>query len=1128
VQVLADLIGAVLNERFNKFSAEEMNSRIRLAEWRPLINLLHFLKRTSDQQNFSLFAVLEQSSEFDASSLCFVTGKVEEMLSQQQTNQPDDVAAAFLFSVICAPAKDIISGFPDLLAVVKTHFPYHLAFLSSVLYLQRDYLAKIAGFWPDMFFCSIRPFKDDFSVNHVNIIEDKWKSHSVSVESASISAFLSASPFCALLPSVLSLAFSASDKIREAYNNAFLRLLQDKLTECTFSELMLDLRVILFWSHHLLSSYTVKCSNTLEQLCHLCSALVDSVFERIQVLTADNAHPKSAGRSYTVRYIQDVLDSVLKHPLISLSLPCPLSSCQDLADGSLEHLEEALTAFSKENLHHRDRFVLNLLSKVYDLLLMVSSSEANYSIDFPLLQSVFSTPKLLLESILSLFKEKFELCVDKGDLGLLLPNFYMVRTLSKFMSPVKLLELANCMFTKLDSCSSSSSAFISAVLICLYIADITMEMMYSYLQQADKRSASCLLWDLEIHNSDITAIQRLYHSILCFATKLNLELADHCLLKMLDRIHHTGRSAGWCTDSISFHMILSAMAMNTPIDILHHCIFSTSKIKAKVVLLLLEASPMHMSLFGQIFMEILKNDTSILQVKDYVSNGSWAQEDGAILLLPSALSYLNSNTDVNGQFAEFLEPIPIFYGGLLLGGNGFSRWKDFVTRSIFEEDFSDFAPTSAKEAMLYFSETLLGKSVTMLSSYFTVRDMSQKKRMETIASIVPESSELLVSDVNGINPTAGKGIVNVVNELFAKVALIRLLLSSRKSLSNEPASERDSKRLNKAKLNIISTFVRTLDKIVRNFPWSDNVLSQSAKEQKAICSLEYVILKNIIELSSEIQTHLNQLKSIPFINQFIRSSLLHRFSDPITIKAIRCILVVLSQGNVPADEILELILGHSSFVSTITCSEGSECPSACNTARGLLQPCPSILKFIDSSFMEENKSLASVAENRRTETIRLLRLLYDLKSRQQKNSLLNESRELVFLLLSVYGATLGETDLEILHLMNEIESSECRVIDEVDHLWGSAVLKFREELKLDFSKFDTHDTEDVEITERRKTLFRENIPVDSKLCAKTALQYCYKRSSRASSFTLEQLHRDSFADNFEVIIWNNGEVWVLF
>jgi nucleolar pre-ribosomal-associated protein 1 len=63
------------------------------------------------------------------------------------------------------------------------------------------------------------------------------------------------------------------------------------------------------------------------------------------------------------------------------------------------------------------------------------------------------------------------------------------------------------------------------------------------------------------------------------------------------------------------------------------------------------------------------------------------------------------------------------------------------------------------------------------------------------------------------------------DELFAKVSLIRLLLSPRKSLSNEVASERESKRVHKAKLNFISILVRTTDKILMNFPSSDNILS---------------------------------------------------------------------------------------------------------------------------------------------------------------------------------------------------------------------------------------------------------------------------------------------------------------
>ncbi|CAN6236303.1 unnamed protein product [Urochloa humidicola] len=1121
VQLLSDLIGAVLNERFDKFSSEEMESSIYLAEWRPLTTMLHFLRRISNKQTYSLFTTLGHSSEFDGNSLCSVSRKVEEMLNQEQTNSPDDVATAFLFSIICAPPKDIISDFPDLLHVVKTHFPSHLAFLSSVLFLQHDYLAKVASCWPDIFFSSIRLFKDDMNVDHVNTIEDKWQNLSVSTESAPLSTFLSVSPFCALLPSVLSLPFSVPDEISEAHKDALLKLLEVQLSECTLSEVTLNLRVILFWSHHLLSSCTVECSSVLEKLCHFCFALVDRVFERIQVLTTADRYSKSADLSYPVQCIQEIVDSVIHHPMISLSLSRSLSNCQDLSDGSLKHLEEALAVFSKENLHLLDRFVLNLLGKLYDLLLMVGCFEANYSRDDgPSHVSLFAAPNLLLENLLLLFKEKFELCMDKVKFGLLLPNFYMIRAMSKFLSPVKLLDLANWMFTKLGGCSSCSPAFVPVALMCLCITDVALEKLCCYLQKADQRSESNLLWDLEIN---ITTIQQAYHIVIHFATKWNLEFADHCLLKMLDRIHNTEGYSGWSTDYIVFHMILSTLAINTPIDVLHHCILPTSKVKAKALLLLLEASPKHMNLFGHIFLEILKKDNSVLQIKDSNSNASWAQEDGAILLLPAALSCMKCHNDDSGRCAEFLEPVPLFYSELLLCDKGFLSWKSFVTRSIFEEDFSDFIPTSVKDIMIYFSGTLLGKSVTMLHYYFASKEVSRKQRMEIVISIVPESSELLDSDLNDINPTSYEAIMKVTNELFAKISLIRLLLSPRKLLSSEVASERESKRLNKAKLNFISILVRTLDKILMKFPLSDNILSHSAKEQKVICFLEYIILKNIIELSSEIQSHLNQLKSIPFLSQFIRSSLLHRFNDPVTIKAIRCILVVLSQGKFSADEVLELILGHSNFVSTITCNEVSEYPSALNPTGGMLQPAPSILKLVDSSFIEKNKPQLCLAEKRRIEIIRLLRVLYDIRSRQQNNSQLSESSELVFLLLSIYGATLSETDLEILHLMNEIESPECRTITEVDHLWGSAALKFREELKLDFSKSDAHNIENAEITERRRALFRENIHVDSKICAKTALLYCYKRSSRASAFSLDQLQRENFADSFEVISQRNGD-----
>jgi nucleolar pre-ribosomal-associated protein 1 len=81
-----------------------------------------FLRKNSDQQNYSLFNTLEHSPEFDGNSLCSVSRQVEEFLNQKQTNSLDDVATTFLFSIICAPLIDVISSFLDLLDLVKTHF----------------------------------------------------------------------------------------------------------------------------------------------------------------------------------------------------------------------------------------------------------------------------------------------------------------------------------------------------------------------------------------------------------------------------------------------------------------------------------------------------------------------------------------------------------------------------------------------------------------------------------------------------------------------------------------------------------------------------------------------------------------------------------------------------------------------------------------------------------------------------------------------------------------------------------------------------------------------------------------------------------------------------------------------
>jgi nucleolar pre-ribosomal-associated protein 1 len=82
---------------------------------------------------------------------------------------------------------------------------------------------------------------------------------------------------------------------------------------------------------------------------------------------ADDRQSKSVDMPYPVQHIQDIVDCIIHHPIIALSLSHSLSNCNNLSYGSLEYLEEALAIFSKENLHLLDHFVIKLLGKSYDL-----------------------------------------------------------------------------------------------------------------------------------------------------------------------------------------------------------------------------------------------------------------------------------------------------------------------------------------------------------------------------------------------------------------------------------------------------------------------------------------------------------------------------------------------------------------------------------------------------------------------------------------------------------------------------------------------------------------------------------------------------------------------------------------
>ncbi|GMP26056.1 hypothetical protein CsSME_00002651 [Camellia sinensis var. sinensis] len=153
---------------------------------------------------------------------------------------------------------------------------------------------------------------------------------------------------------------------------------------------------------------------------------------------------------------------------------------------------------------------------------------------------------------------------------------------------------------------------------------------------------------------------------------------------------------------------------------------------------------------------------------------------------------------------------------------------------------------------------------------------------------------------------------------------------------------------------------------------------------------------------------------------------------------------------------------------------------------------------------------------KRLEVVKLLRALFHFTSQQCgfdfKKDISVNSRELVFLLLSSYGATLSEVDLEIYDLMFEIESaseSNSGSIAEMDYLWGAAAIKVRKEREQeqDLSSVNMNDVEAVE--ERRRSQFRENLPVDPKVCATTVLHFPYDRTVSEGTLFLSKYRHDN-------------------
>ncbi|KAJ0962897.1 hypothetical protein J5N97_028019 [Dioscorea zingiberensis] len=766
--ILPCLIQLVLAEKFNYSCSNCEGSKESLCEWMPLRNLLLFASNMVDQLSCSSFCPLESTSNASESSFISILENVKEFLRHDHAGGHEGLAVALSSSILCASPDDILKTFPLLIMTSQLLFKSHLQLLSWAFFSDPKFLVNVANQWSDMFFSAFEMIGVNISYDNNDdgdtrsnedtefILRSIYTDHVNQTESAAVafSLLLKQSPFYVLLSGIMSFGsckLDSSKILGVLQSTRILDLLRVKLFEGPVCMPISYLRCLLFWTRQILSAYRAKPCDVLEELFHLCFTLIEHFLEHLVAKLSDAANSKTLCKSI-IAEVQDAIDLVIHHPAITLSFLCPLSVNKKFQrENSIDCVEAFLTS-SKQSYHPMDQRVLQFSKKVIDVLTITRNGCSTSNLDYTSIGQILKAPIDLVEKTELLFKEKFEFCVMMRDLGPLLPSFYAFHSLVHLKSSFELLQLVYWMFCKLDNDRSGYvSAYVPAVCVALFIADIALDMLYSNLKQPTTKSQRNQILDLSRSDFDVSSLKNIYYKILDFARFFNLQCADQCLFKIVNSAYKQKLEKPQPA-MLPLYMLSLRMIVGCPIKMFLHLFYPASRTKAKTLLHLIEASSVHMSLFGKMFTGIVNNDLSVVDVLNMsgacpvkgemtIKRGNdILLEDDFVLMLPAALSYLTYNIhEIRKQDFKIFENILAFYSRILL--DGFSNWKSYVSGDIFHEVFDDLELKPSVDFSQLFSSSLLEKAVLLLQYAFVLNRVSigTLQRLKIFDSIYPHS-----------------------------------------------------------------------------------------------------------------------------------------------------------------------------------------------------------------------------------------------------------------------------------------------------------------------------------------------------------------------------------------------------
>ncbi|CAN0924953.1 Uncharacterized protein C14G10.02 [Linum grandiflorum] len=1115
--MLASVIRSVLVERLPECGALHHSSIESFSEWRPLKNLLLFAGSILQKNIFCCIAVDEIDTPTD-SSFERTIGKAKEYMESGLLNEKKGSVKAFLAAIACASPAEVLSNLPSVMTILHD-LQVPLMFLGSMVFLEPLFLSGILKLWPKLYFSGLElavSTGSSKSTNDHSLAEemalgvdvDSDKCSSADVAFANL---LRQAPFHLLFAATIN--FDGHDLSEPS---KIVELLFSKLSARASDSSISQIRLLLFWFNQIRSSYLLKPLAELEQRAKVCHILTEHLLGQ---LLSSESESECCMDSVILPGVHkgEVANTIFCHPVISALLVSPLHVHNDLVAGNSSTEEfcdsfDALLSSCGEKIHEIDNCALKLMMRMVDILSPVSGGR-HFILDRCGRKRLEKALHNLVRILCRELREKFGICIETEDWVSFLPLFHVCHALARIVSPFELLELVSWVFdrVKMGSSTHQIGCRTSALTIGFCLAADAFETLATYLQLGVTEDTPIYgMWGRSEKCFDASLIEKLYFELCKYATEYNLNSGYIFLLKAVNAVNRQKHFQHGNVHPLS--LVLTKVIQSTPIDVISHCVFRTSREKAELLNLLVEMSPLFSSVFGHLLLGALNKD-SFLHDKVVRKNCSNMAEENYLLLLPASLSYLNSVImRFQKQNSKHFSGVPSYYARVLI--NGFCDWKNFVCRHEFQESYDGLFPSTLAELIDLANNSVLGKSICMLRHHFTFSGYMEKddrlKLFKTVCKISDPVDKLLDCNIDEIELYSVGQALNLTNRVLGKISFLSLLLFAKdneftsftkeaNSSTEEVSLEKVSEKENRARAKFISMLVSTWCYMVKRFtPVADGCEKDVTKNCLLLYRfLETFILRTILQLTVEMAGVLIQLESIKFLDKLTEWVLLYRLKDPITLEVLRNILVSLSMGRFSCSLYLQRLLSHSQFAPII--HGGTE--SITSQMGTFFKPMSSILRSVASPHSNSRSELQqSHVYLRRLEVVKLLRVLVLLHLRQSGYGSGGDTcinmKDLYFLLLTSYDATVCQVDLVIHSLMRKLESiDESILVDaaKMHYLWGKSALEMKKELAMNKDPSSTGTADTAAVDEHQRNYYRENFPIDPRICAATVIHFPYQR-----------------------------------